>query len=89
MELPADDQSLTMTFQPLTEAELPKYLAMKLAELALKQRTNLADHHIAAAFISVGMQMAVYAHGAATAAEWLRDVADEIENGTPKKGHTN
>lgn len=70
---------------PTTEAGLPKYLAMKLTELALRQRGTMPDEKMAAAFIGVGVQLAVYAHGEGGAAEWLRDVADEIENLQPPK----
>lgn len=68
-----------MTDTNQNENLLTKHTAMKLAECALNLRHSLVDHEIAKAFISVGMQMAVYAHGNMSAAEWLRDVADEIE----------
>lgn len=60
-------------------AQLTEHTAMRLAECAIKLRHSLVDHEIAKAFISVGVQMATYAHGNVSAAEWLRDVADEIE----------
>jgi hypothetical protein len=74
---------------PKTEADLPRYLAMKLAELAMKNRKTMPGHDIAAAFISVGLQMAIYSHGAIAAAEWLRDIADESENSVFNSGRLN
>jgi hypothetical protein len=86
----AAEWGLMMADLPMTEAELPKFLAMKLAQFALSQRgCGLPDHKIAGAFLSVGVQMAIYAYGDVGAAEWLRDVADEIEHGdqtAPTKG---
>lgn len=69
-----------MIKEPTTEAELPDFLAMKLAEFAISQRGHIPDHGMATAFIAIGMQLAVYAHGEVAAAEWLRDVADQVEN---------
>ena len=53
----------------------------RLTETAehLRQKSGLSDHELAVAFMGVGATLAHQAHGAVGAAEWLRDVADQIE----------
>ena len=59
--------------------DLPKYLAMKLVELGLKQRRDMDHRQIAGAFIAAGVAISNSAFGPFLTAEWLRDIADEFE----------
>lgn len=58
-------------------------LFVRLVGVAEKLRTprRLADHDLAVAFLGVGIELARASAGPVSAAEWLRDVADEIEKG--------
>lgn len=60
-----------------------RHLFDRLAETAegLRRDRVLTDHEIAVAFMGVGVTMAQAAHGPMQAAEWLRDIADQVERG--------
>ena len=72
----------TMTDQ--TTIEIRHHLFYKLAETAesIRQGGAMDDHQLAAVFMGIGLTLAEKAYGPVGAAEWLRDMADNIENGS-------
>ncbi len=68
-----------------TNPEVARQLYDRLAETAQKLRRDrvLTDHEIAVSFMGIGVTMAKAEHGAANAAEWLRDIADHVERDEP------
>ncbi|WP_273524570.1 hypothetical protein [Rhodosalinus sediminis] len=64
-----------------TTDEIREHLFGKLAETAERIRRGGAmdDEQLAAAFLGVGVTVATRAFGPVQAAEWLRDIADQIE----------
>ena len=65
-----------------THDQIRDHLFEKLAETAesIRQGGVMDDHQLAAAFLGVGLTVAQHACGPVGAAEWLRDMADEIEH---------
>ena len=61
--------------------EVARHLFDRLAETAdiLRRDRVLTDHEIAVAFMGIGVTLAKAEHGPMQAAEWLRDIADEVE----------
>lgn len=66
-----------------TRDEIRNHLFRKLAATAesIRQGGAMTDHETATAFLTVGVVVAQHASGPVGAAEWLRDLADEIERG--------
>lgn len=67
-----------------TRDEIRHHLFDKLAETAesIRQGGAMDDHQLATAFMGIGLTLAETAYGPVGAAEWLRDMADEIERKT-------
>lgn len=57
------------------------HLYRKLSEVGLNLRRDqvLSDFELAAAFLGVGVRMARNSHGPGVTAEWMRDIADQLE----------
>lgn len=66
-----------------TRAAIREHLFNRLASTAEKIRQGgvMNDEQLTAAFLGVAISVATSAFGAAQAAAWLRDAADQIENG--------
>ncbi|WP_084863718.1 hypothetical protein [Salibaculum halophilum] len=64
-----------------TTDEIREHLFDKLAETAesIRQGGAMDDEQLAAAFLGVGVTVSARAFGPVQAAEWLRDIADQIE----------
>jgi hypothetical protein len=69
--------------QDMTDAKtaIRHHLYDKLAETAesIRQGGAMDDEQLATAFLSIGLTVANSAFGPVQAAEWLRDMADQIE----------
>ena len=61
-------------------------LHARLAPLAAAAAGAFGPHPVAAAFLALGVTVAVHAHGPTRAAEWLRDMADELDKGALRAG---
>lgn len=70
-----------MTDQTTTRDEIRDHLYRRLAACAesIRQGGAMDDHQIATAFLGVGVTLAQHTRGPVGAAEWLRDMADELE----------
>ncbi|QYX55507.1 hypothetical protein K1T73_10375 [Roseovarius sp. SCSIO 43702] len=66
-----------------TRDEIRDHLFQKLTETAesIRQGGAMTDHQITVAFLAVGVTLAQHIGGPVAAAEWLRDMADEVERG--------
>ncbi|MCM2561351.1 hypothetical protein M8756_00115 [Lutimaribacter sp. EGI FJ00015] len=66
-----------------TQNEIRAHLAARLMETAngLSRGDVLPEAEIATAFVMTGATIAACHNGAVGAAEWLRDLADAIEQG--------
>ncbi len=66
----------------MTRTELAEHVFRRLTEVAVKMREGgaMTDRQTATAFLAVGVTLAQHQCGPVGAAEWLRDVADEIEH---------
>ena len=66
-----------------TTNEIRHHLFNKLAETAesIRQGGAMDDHQLATAFMGIGLTLAEKAYGPVGAAEWLRDMADNVEGG--------
>jgi hypothetical protein len=66
-----------------TKESIRDHLYQRLAETAesIRRGGAMSDHELAAVFMGVGLTLAQHTCGPVGAAEWLRDMADEIERG--------
>lgn len=66
-----------------TRDEIRDHLFQKLTETAesIRKGGAMTDHQVTVAFLSVGITLAQHTCGPIGAAEWLRDMADEVERG--------
>ena len=61
------------------QQEVAREFAGKLTSFAERLRGHLCDQGIATAMIGVGVQAALASHETDAVADWLRGIADEIE----------
>ncbi|NHQ75189.1 hypothetical protein HAT86_12055 [Roseovarius gahaiensis] len=66
-----------------TRDQIRDHLFQKLAETAesIRKGGAMNDEQVTTAFLGVGITLAQHTCGPIGAAEWLRDMADEIERG--------
>jgi hypothetical protein len=70
-----------MTDQTTTRDEIRDHLYRRLAETAesIRRGGAMTDEQVTCAFLGVGVTLARHTCGPVGTAEWLRDMADEIE----------
>lgn len=66
-----------------TRDQIRDHLYQRLAETAesIRRGGAMTDEQVTCAFLGVGVTLAQHICGPVAAAEWLRDMADEIERG--------
>lgn len=67
-----------------TRESIRDHLFEKLTACAesIRQGGAMDDHELASVFMGIGITLAAHAHGPVNAAEWARDMADELERGS-------
>ena len=59
---------------------MSRQLGERLATMTGKLQTEMGNHALASAFFGTGLACAIQEYGPGGAADWLRKMADEVEN---------